>query len=168
MDYRRLRETLQKLRFERRMGVPELAEDAQLAKTTVYRIEDIEAEPNREIDLNTLEKLTTALGIGLAEFFARLEGREHHPQPTTPDDAPDPVQRLADALDRLVSAKTTPVAPVAGETVTIRVPGPLREGGIHALEQAAARLVERPASRARGHSAPRRPRAATEKRKKQA
>jgi transcriptional regulator with XRE-family HTH domain len=70
MDYKRLRGALRDIRFERRMTVPELAEETGLAKSTIYRLEELEEEPDRELDLDTLEKVTAALGITLSHFFA--------------------------------------------------------------------------------------------------
>jgi transcriptional regulator with XRE-family HTH domain len=74
MDWRRVRKTLQELRIEKKMGVPELADDAGLAKSTVYRIEDVDDEPDKELDLLTIEKLTAAMDVPLSTFFARVEG----------------------------------------------------------------------------------------------
>lgn len=74
MDYRRVREHLRALRVARKMGVPELAHDAGVNKTTLYRIEEITDDSDREIDLGTLEKLVVALGLTLSEFFSEIEG----------------------------------------------------------------------------------------------
>lgn len=73
MDYRRVREALKALRFEKKLGVPDLAQDAGLAKTTLYRLEDVDDDPAREVDLVTLEKLVVAMGLTLSEFFAKIE-----------------------------------------------------------------------------------------------
>ena len=74
MDWVLLRKGLQDLRIERKMGVPELAADAGIAKTTVYRLENLNDDPDRGPDLETIEKLTTAMGLTLSSFFARIEG----------------------------------------------------------------------------------------------
>jgi transcriptional regulator with XRE-family HTH domain len=74
MDWRRVRETLRDLRLEKKIGPTELADDAGIAKTTVYRIEDVNKDPDKEMDLETIEKLTAAMDVPLSVFFARVEG----------------------------------------------------------------------------------------------
>lgn len=147
MDYRRLREALRALRFEKKLGVPELATDAGLNKTTVYRLEDVDTEPDRELDLVTLEKLTTAMGLTLSEFFARIEGlpaqpfgdRSSHGADTALSSAthvPESLfiaglQNLAltidRAVDRLIAART-PARRARKQTATPRARTAVRDG----------------------------------------
>lgn len=99
MDYRAVRQALQALRFERRMDVPELAEAAGINKTTLYRLEEFDADPDRAVDLGTLEKLTNALDLTLSEFFLRIEGLNApvvlgtDPSSTITQEPPDAVAR---------------------------------------------------------------------------
>lgn len=68
VNYRRVREVLRDRRFERRMSVPDLAEEAKVDKTTVYRLEDLENDPDRIPDFETIEKLVEALDMPMSEF----------------------------------------------------------------------------------------------------
>lgn len=143
MDYRGIRAALQALRVERKMGVPELAEEASLAKTTVYRLEDLAEDPDREIDLATLEKLVSALGLTLSEFFARLEGAE---EPTDvietaiPSDIQGIASKFLEAVDRLVTARvgaapTTRVEAGGDGTLTVTPSVPLQDWQIDSVRE---------------------------------
>lgn len=112
MDWRRVRETLRDLRIESKMDVPELAEEAGVNKTTVYRLEELDEEPDRVIALATIEGLVRAMGLTLATFFARVEGTDLSRHSTDQEselqggsDVPASAER--DRLSRLESELST-------------------------------------------------------------
>lgn len=104
MDYRKIRETLQAIRFERRMDVPELAEEAGINKSTLYRLEDVSEDAERAVDLETIEKLTSAMEITLSEFFRRIEGLPAHGEGVT---LPSRNSSIGAAHDSQVSSAIT-------------------------------------------------------------
>jgi transcriptional regulator with XRE-family HTH domain len=148
MDYERVRRTLRDLRAERKMGVPELASEAGINKTTLYRLEDLD-DSERGPDLETIEKLVTALGSSLTEFFARVEGAGTVADPGQSKgiarEATDPPVRAASIVRGELS--TTDRGIITGGFAAV----------VEALERSTTRLIE-----AREQAPAARPRAAGE------
>lgn len=84
-----LGDVLRQLREASRFSREELADEAGVSRSSVYRIENAETESP---DVATLGKLMAAMGHTLSEFFARVEGiapKAVEPAviaPTAPDD----------------------------------------------------------------------------------
>lgn len=66
-------DTLMRLRTDARMTTEELADEAAVGRSTVYRIEN-GTTPSPDVD--TLRKLTDALDMTLTDFFALVERGE--------------------------------------------------------------------------------------------
>lgn len=126
VDYQKARAVLRERRFELRMRVRDLAEKAEVERTTIYHLEKIEKEPGHEPDFKTIEKLASAMGFSMSEFFARLEGVPAPVREIPRDDNLEAIAaRFADAVakrwsrpdDELAAAATTVEDPAAHEAL---------------------------------------------------
>lgn len=118
MDYRRAKEVLRDRRVELRMGVIELAQEAGLHKTTVYRLEEaIKEDPNKPIEFETMEKLATALDLTLSDFFARIEGLRPTGQPDQESRTPDPEASHGPSVQKELSDVDRTFFVAIGETL---------------------------------------------------
>lgn len=57
---------LKEIREEKGIGISELARKAGVARQTIY---NIEADPNRTIDSNTMEALAKGLDVKVSRIF---------------------------------------------------------------------------------------------------
>ena len=71
VDWRGIRQALRVRRAELHLGVNELREKSGVGRTTIYRIENISELPDHVMSLETVEALSSAMGLTLSELFAR-------------------------------------------------------------------------------------------------
>lgn len=79
---RQVRRELQRIRGE--ASPEEFADQAEVNRATVYRIEDFDGTPKYSPRIETISKLAAARGLTVSAFFAQIEGLPTaSPQSTT-------------------------------------------------------------------------------------
>lgn len=73
VDFHRLRAALAKERDRAGMTLDDLAEKSGLNRATIHSIENIKREPDLKPELETVERLASAMELTLSEFFERIE-----------------------------------------------------------------------------------------------
>ena len=128
VDYVRARKVLRDRRFELRMGVNELADASGVNRVTIYHLEKVEKEPDHKPDLDTLERLATAMDLTLAQFFARIEGLQAQ---TLSDKDPHISTESGSGANSVVSARRPLDDPgallYAGTSATVALTKAIRE-----------------------------------------
>jgi transcriptional regulator with XRE-family HTH domain len=66
MNWRPLREQLRLRRLELRLSLDDLADRASVNRSTIHKLENIKGFPNRTSDLDTIEKLASALNLDVS------------------------------------------------------------------------------------------------------
>lgn len=79
IDWAALRKTLRMRRADIDMSVKTLIANAGIGRTTIYRIESVKEIPHHTMDLETLDRLASAMGWTLADLFAAAEQRSAPP-----------------------------------------------------------------------------------------
>lgn len=113
---------MKRLRTDKRMTADELAAEAGVSRSTIYRIENGEIQ---NPDLESLTGIATALELTLPEFFTRIESSTAQPLPGTNlpaatnsrvDDAGStgtPVRRPLDDTNAIIAANSSALVALA-------------------------------------------------------
>lgn len=154
-----LRVVLRQLRTDARLSPEELATEADVSRSTIYRLENGEIE---EPDLQTLRRIVGALGVTLSSFFAQIEGLKG-PRTELQNLPSENQTRTADASTPLPTSDAALSTTDLAALITAGVSG-LGESLERAIDRAADRILTArepaatPRDRQAGESAARRPR----------
>lgn len=126
LDWIRLRRELGECRRESGLEVADLADKLKIAKSTLYRIENVDRLPDHKVEMETIAAWLEATGQTLASFFVRL----------------DPSGMLDATKTVIVKKSLQPSSPRQGSADTTSASGPSPRSESRGAQHSAVRSID--------------------------